>query len=280
MSHPFTKLEALGNDFILIDTTTAPTKVDSARIRELADRHKGIGFDQALILSKTAQETTYQLRIANSDGSLATQCGNGLRAIGAYLKNKHPTESTWQITIDDHTYCVTANNDNTFSADLGVPSHAPASIPFLADSQHNTYPIELADNTVTISVVNVGNPHAIILTNHIDPSKYHSIAKQLQASPRFPDGANVGFLTLIDKTTARLQVYERGAGKTLACGSGAAAAHVAGFLLEKLGQTSTILQPGGALKIHWKGNGAPVTLCGLANRVFDGEYYGKSLIVK
>ncbi len=277
MKIEFTKMQGLGNDFAVIDATQTPFSLSSAQIQTMANRRFGIGFDQMLVIEKVDDERAdFRFRIFNADGSEVEQCGNGARCAAHFVRQRGLTDSshirflTLAGVLD-----LVIESDDKVTVQMGIPHFEPQSIPFEADDSANCYTVTLSDgNTVELSVVNVGNPHAVVFVDEMDSEKVVAIGEQLSHHPRFPEGVNVGFMQVIDPQNVRLRVYERGSGETLACGSGACAAMVAGRRNGLLQERVTVSQPGGSLLIDWQGPGLNVQMTGPAKTVFEGVWQG------
>jgi len=269
MRVPFTKMHGLGNDFVVVRAGNASVP-DAARIRALADRKTGIGFDQLLWLEKPRMPgAAVYYRIFNTDGSEAEQCGNGARCIarlvgggaGDSLLLQHPG-GTSRARIE---------RNGQVSVEIAVPQFEPARIPFAADHEAPSYELDAGGRTVEVRVVSLGNPHAVLRVDKVDRAPVATLGPALEAHERFPNRANIGFMQVLDPHHIKLRVYERGAGETLACGTGACAAAVAGIRLGKLASPVNVAMRGGALRIDWAGEGQPVMMTGPAVTVFEGE---------
>jgi len=277
----FYKMHGLGNDFAVLDgvRNTLPD-LSPTLIQQWADRHTGIGFDQLLILrpcSDLQADLLYQ--IFNADGGEVAQCGNGARCVSFFAYHTqlvHKPLITLQ-TMQGRLIHTEVLADQTVKVNMGAPIFSPLEIPF--NQQYATllsngqYEITVNQQKVICSVLSMGNPHAVILVdNSFNDAMIVEIGKSLNAHPAFPQGVNVGFLRVINLYTAQLCVYERGAGETLACGSGACAAHVAGMTLRLLSSSAQMMLLGGELTIQWENNHHPVWMQGPAALVYKGEY--------
>lgn len=269
----FNKMHGLGNDFIVIDSVTSKIKLSPAQIRKLADRHFGIGFDQLLIIdAPSSPDVDFNYRIFNSDGSEVEQCGNGARCFAKYVHDrKLSARNPIRVQTLSGRYEIGINADNTYSVDMGVPQFAPLQIPFTAESEQATYTLEVDGQSLEMSVLSMGNPHAVLVVDDTETAPVNSLGPILESHPSFPNRANIGFMQLLGRDEINLRVYERGAGETLACGSGACAAVVAGIRLGKLDNEVNVNLPGGSLKIYWPGEGQSVILSGPAKTVFHGQ---------
>jgi diaminopimelate epimerase len=267
----FTKMHGLGNDFIVFDAPSGSSLPDSAQWRALSDRHTGIGFAQALVLLPPRQaDTAVFYRIFNADGGEVEQCGNGARCIAALL---HRRGSGNTFTMDSIGGLVQARilADGLVSINMGVPDFAPAALPFEAAAPSLSYALDIAGEAVEFAAVSMGNPHAVLRVVAVESAPVERLGKALQADPRFPRQVNVGFMQVLDAGHIRLRVYERGAGETLACGTGACAAVVVGRSQGLLASSVEVHVRGGKLGVNWQGAGSPVWLTGPAQVAFEGQ---------
>jgi len=270
----FSKMHGLGNDFVLIDATEQPFNLSSAQIQQVANRRLGVGFDQMLVLEKPKGNNgcDFHMRIFNADGGEVGQCGNGARCIAHFIKNqKLSDKDQFQISTIAEMLSLTLEKDNRVSVKMGVPHFKPEKIPFVVDKENHFYEIDFEGKPVTLSVVNVGNPHAVIRVDKIDCHDVAIIGAFLSKHKRFPEGVNVSFMQVIDSQHIRLQVYERGTGETLACGSGACAAMAIGRRNGWLNERVSVNQPGGNLQVDWVAPGEQIIMCGPAKLVYQGE---------
>lgn len=274
MKLQFTKMHGAGNDFVVIDATRAPFRPDPALLRRLTDRRFGVGCDQVLVVEAPSQaDVDFDYRIFNADGSEVGQCGNGSRALARYVREHGLTQHA-RIRVRTATSVLELNDIGAgqYRVDMGVPRLAPADIPFDAPAQATHYTLTLADAAaLDIGAVSMGNPHAVLRVEDVDTAPVEALGRAIQAHPAFPQGVNVGFLQIVDRAQARLRVFERGSGETLACGSGACAAAVVGRLWDLLDEQVRIELPGGTLTIEWAGEGQPVLMTGPAETVYEGE---------
>lgn len=269
----FTKMQGLGNDFVVVDTLTAPLELSAAQVRRIADRRRGVGCDQLLVIGAPVDAAAdFRYAIYNADGSRAEQCGNGVRCIVRYLAQRGLTDRSGLVLEGDAGRVrARIEDDGAITVDMGVPRLEPREIPFTAETRAVTYPLAAGGREVVISAVSMGNPHAVLIVDDIERAPVAELGPSLEAHPRFPRRTNVGFLQVVEPAHARLRVYERGAGETPACGSGACAAVVAGRLRGLLGERVTVRLPGGELVILWNGEGTPVWMTGPAVSVFEGQ---------
>jgi diaminopimelate epimerase len=277
----FTKMHGAGNDFVVLDATRGPLPLSAAQYRFLADRRFGIGADQILIVEpgNAAQNIDFTYRIMNADGGEVEQCGNGARCFARYV---HDTGLTTKDVIRVQTMKALIEPrlqaDGRVTVDMGAPFLVPAEVPFDSSGLTPTmvngcelWPVQLANHPVDLAVVSMGNPHAVLRVDSVERAPVEELGPQIEAHPRFPRRVNAGFLQLVDRGHIKLRVFERGSGETLACGSGACAAVVAGIRLGWLDETVHVDMPGGRLTIQWAGIGHPVLMTGPAVKVFDGE---------
>jgi diaminopimelate epimerase len=276
-SLPFVKMQALGNDFVLIDGILHPQwlDVDQKNLHALAQRHYGIGCDQILLLKpSTAKDISAELSIFNPDGGEAGQCGNGMRCVALYLKKLRNTKEN-SITLKTSTTRVEIEirNEKNISVNMGIPEFTPSGIPYTQTNETTPlYELKTSGKTLHFGLVNLGNPHAVIEVDSIFQAPVSDIAPLLQRHNAFPNSVNVGFMQIINPRKIKLRVYERGAGETLACGSGACAAVAVGRMQKKLAESCQVDLPGGSLSISWEGEGNPVWMKGSAKIVFTGEW--------
>ena len=278
----FTKMHGAGNDFVVLDATQGPLALSEAQYRFMADRRFGIGADQILIVEpgNPDQGTDFTYRIMNADGGEVEQCGNGARCFARFV---HDTGLTGKDVIRVQTMKSIIEPrlqaDGRVTVDMGPPFLVPAEVPFdtsgLTPQMVNgceLWPIQLANFPVDVAVVSMGNPHAVMRVDSVDHAPVEDIGPQLESHVRFPRRVNAGFMQVIDRSHIKLRVFERGSGETLACGSGACAAVVAGVRLGWLDGTVDVNvdMPGGRLTISWAGPGQPVMMTGPAVKVFDG----------
>lgn len=264
-------MHGLGNDFVVIDGINQSISLTPENIRWLADRHFGIGCDQVLLVEKATSTADFRYRIFNADGGEVEQCGNGARC---FVRFVHEHELTKKKEICVETACglifprLEANGNVTVN--MGIPRFEPTDIPFLAEKRALTYLLEVNDKQVEISAVSMGNPHAVLLVANIDDAPVSSEGIQIESHPRFPQHVNVGYMQIIDRNHIRLRVFERGAGETLACGTGACAAVVTGIERGLLASHVQITTHGGDLWVQWAGKEHPVYMTGPATTVFEG----------
>ncbi|WP_109014958.1 diaminopimelate epimerase [Novimethylophilus kurashikiensis] len=273
MKLKFTKMQGLGNDFIVLDGIRQSFSLSVEVIRQLADRHFGIGCDQLLLVERpTSPEVDFRYRIFNADGSEVEQCGNGARCFVRFVHDQGLTDKH-QIRVETARGIIVPRleSNGLVTVDMGAPVFEPAAIPFQAPTQSLTYPLELNGSSIEISAVSMGNPHAVQIIDDLDTAPVAQQGPLIEHHPRFPNRVNAGFMQIVDRSHIRLRVYERGAGETLACGTGACAAAVSGMARGLLDADVTVSTRGGDLRIRWQGEGHPVLMTGPAVVVFSGE---------
>ncbi len=269
----FTKMQGIGNDFIVIDGYSQSIQLSTAQIRQLADRHFGVGCDQLLLVEKPVnQAADFRYRIFNADGGEVEQCGNGARCFVRFVYEKKLTEKTLICVETANGLIYPKLEDNGLvTVNMGIPQFEPAQIPFITEAASLTYELSINHEKVEISVVSMGNPHAVQIVADIDIAPVKTQGALIENHQSFPQRVNAGFMQILSTHEIRLRVFERGTGETLACGTGACAAAVAGIRLNKILSPVTVLMQGGTLSISWEGNSSPVMMTGPAESVFDGE---------
>ncbi|MBQ0724080.1 MAG: diaminopimelate epimerase [Cycloclasticus sp.] len=264
-------MHGLGNDFVVIDAINQTVQLNAEQVKQLADRHYGIGFDQLLLVKEAQSAADFRYVIYNADGSEVSQCGNGARCFALFVRQKGLTnKANIRVETGAGDLLLHVNDDQQVSVDMGEPVFAPCGIPLLFEQQKTTYSVNLSGNEINFSALSMGNPHAVIQVADVATADVISLGAQLENHSLFPERANVGFSEIIDPAHIRLRVYERGAGETLACGSGACAAAVAGIQLGLVSSPVNVTLTGGDLNIEWLGEGYSVKMTGPANFVFDG----------
>ncbi len=273
MLFEFTKMHGLGNDFVVIDAIRQSINLSTEDIRFIADRRFGVGCDQLLLVEQAdSPEVDFHYRIFNADGGEVEQCGNGARCFARFVHDEGLTQKT-QIPVSTRTgnILLSLRADGQVQVNMGVPKWLPADIPFVSAQQESVYTIATDFGDYELGVVSMGNPHAVIMVDDIDTAPLDTVGAAIEKHPRFPEKVNVGFMQVIDATHVMLRVYERGAGETLACGTGACAAVVSGQLRGLLAENVIVQLPGGKLDISWRGAGQPVYMTGPAESVFKGK---------
>ncbi|MBQ0721577.1 MAG: diaminopimelate epimerase [Gammaproteobacteria bacterium] len=269
----FTKMHGLGNDFVVIDAVTQAVTMTDTLARRLADRNTGIGCDQILLVEPPTQPNIdFKYRIFNADGSEVAQCGNGARCFAKFVHDRRLTgKNTLSVETQAGTLQLNINDKQNYTATLGIPNFEPAQIPFEAEQRALTYAVEAGGQSVDIAAVSLGNPHAVLRVTDIERAAVDELGPLLESHPRFPERVNVGFMQLVSRHEINLRVYERGAGETQACGSGACAAAVAGIAQDLLDSPVKVNLPGGSLSIVWQGENQPVSVTGPATTVYQGR---------
>jgi diaminopimelate epimerase len=268
----FLKMQGLGNDFLVFDAA-ADAQPDSSRLRALADRHTGIGFDQALMLEKPRDADSRAFyRIFNSDGSEAEQCGNGARCIAALLYARAP-ELGPDLKMGSVGGTVRAHvrDDGLVSVDMGVPNFDPRALPMEAEAEAPLYSLNVDGADVEIGAVSMGNPHAVLRVPDVKTAPLERLGPSIERHPRFPRGANVGFMQIVERGRIRLRVFERGVGETRACGTGACAAVAVGGRHGLLDEDVQVELPGGTATVSWRAHTGHIWLTGPATPVFTGS---------
>ncbi|RLA39516.1 MAG: diaminopimelate epimerase [Gammaproteobacteria bacterium] len=269
----FTKMHGLGNDFVVIDAVTQAVAMTDELARRLADRHTGIGCDQILLVEPPTQpDVDFKYRIFNADGSEVAQCGNGARCFAKFVRDRRLTGKS-KLSVETHAGILQLIIDDkqSYTAALGIPNFEPAQIPFEAEQRALTYAIDVDEASVNIAAISLGNPHAVLQVADIQQAPIDKLGPLLESHSRFPERVNVGFMALVSRHEINLRVYERGAGETQACGSGACAAAVAGITQDLLDSPVKVNLPGGSLTITWQGENQPVSVTGPATTVYQGR---------
>lgn len=269
----FTKMHGLGNDFVVLDATSQSINLSTGQLRFLADRHFGVGCDQVLQVEPArSPDTDFYYRIFNADGGEVEQCGNGARCFVRYVHDRGLTGKR-EISVGTAAGIIVPRleSDGQVTVNMGVPVFDPARIPFVAPEQAPTYELAIDKNIIIINSLSIGNPHAVQVVSDIVNAPVESEGPLIQSHPRFPQRVNAGYMQVVNRSHIRLRVYERGAGETLACGTGACAGVVAGIMRGLLDTKVCVTTRGGDLGISWAGEGQPVTMTGPAVSVFEGE---------
>ena len=274
MTIRFTKMHGLGNDFLVLDLRVQGVELTRERILAWSDRHRGVGFDQLLILEPAAQrDVDFKYRIFNADGSEVEHCGNGARCVARFAE-RSSKQSEFVCETARGLLNLSVLDDQQVRVAMGVPTLKPSEIPFLADDTAFDYDLPLYSDQaaqVKIGALAIGNPHAVLWVNSTATAPVDELGPLLESHPRFPNRVNVGFAERIDKHHMNLRVFERGVGETEACGTGACAAAVHGMLTQGLTSPVMVQLPGGTLQIEWQGMGEQVIMTGPATFVYDGE---------
>ena len=273
MRYEFTKMQSLGNDFIVLDGVSNEINLSAGVARKLADRHFGVGCDQVLLAQPDKSTTAeFVFRIFNQDGSEVEQCGNGARCLARFLYDLGLTKNkTIRVRTQNLVMTLNINMDESVTVEMGIPEFTPENIPFVADQPASIYTLDLGGDKVKISAVAIGNPHAVQLVQDITIAPVESQGSLIENHPRFPARVNAGFMQVVARDHVNLRVYERGAGETLGCGSGACAAVAAGISLGMLDSQVRVSLPGGDALVDWNGMNQPIFLSGSAQFVFRGS---------
>jgi diaminopimelate epimerase len=268
----FTKMHGVGNDFVVFDAPADESVLQPERLRSLADRRTGIGFDQALVLGGPKRaDTAVFYRIFNADGDEVEQCGNGARCIAALLHHRGLTRNG-AVALDSPAGVVRARiADERVSVDMGVPNFDPRSLPFEARAETDPYPLTVAGRTLEIGAVSMGNPHAVLTVPDVADAPVATLGPAIERHPRFPKRVNAGFLQIVARAQVRLRVYERGAGETRSCGTGACAAVAVGRRRGLLDARVRVATRGGELQVDWQGPGESIWLTGPTQISFEGH---------
>ncbi|EPS8832684.1 diaminopimelate epimerase [Vibrio parahaemolyticus] len=273
MHFHFSKMHGLGNDFMVVDCITQNVFFSQDLIRRLADRHTGVGFDQLLVVEAPYDpETDFHYRIFNADGSEVEQCGNGARCFARFVRLKGLTNKySISVSTKKGKMILDVGDDGEVTVNMGVPEFEPNKIPFKAKQKEKTYIMRAGDKTLFCGAVSMGNPHVVTVVDDVDTADVDTLGPLLESHERFPERVNAGFMQVVSRDHIRLRVYERGAGETQACGSGACGAVAVGILQGLLDESVKVSLPGGELHISWQGPGKPLFMTGPATHVFDGQ---------
>jgi diaminopimelate epimerase len=269
----FAKMHGLGNDFVVFDGVNQRVALTPEQCRHIADRHFGIGCDQILLVEQsTRADVDFRYRIFNADGGEVEQCGNGARCFVRFVHEAGLTTKS-AIRVETASGIIEPEllANGLVKVNMGAPRFAPAQIPFVAESEAFTYPLQVGSHTLDIAALSMGNPHAVLRVNDLDSAPVDVLGAAIESHRRFPQRVNAGFMQVLTPHDIRLRVYERGAGETLACGTGACAAAVAGIRQAWLKSPVSVHTRGGDLVIEWAGPGQPVFMTGPAVTVFEGE---------
>jgi len=273
MSLKFTKMHGAGNDFVVIDGVRQSVALSPENIRYIADRHFGIGCDQILLVEKTQRDDAdFRYRIFNADGGEVEQCGNGARCFVRFVHD-HKLTHKREIIVETKSGLISPRleDNGCVTVNMGAPIFEPAQIPFVSDTDAVTQPLQVGPDTLQITAVSMGNPHAVQVVADIEAAPVATQGPLIENHPRFPKRVNVGFMQVVDREHVRLRVFERGSGETLSCGTGACAAVVSGIRRKLLDNTVHVATRGGTLIITWAGERSPVLMTGPAITVFEGE---------
>jgi diaminopimelate epimerase len=269
----FTKMHGQGNDFVVLDGVRERLSLTPAQVRFIADRHLGVGCDQLLVVERAvSKENDFRYRIFNADGGEVEQCGNGARCFARYVLDEGLTTKR-EIRVETASGVIQPRVEDSgrVTVDMGAPRFDPRDVPFLAPAPQLTYEVRVAGLPVEVSVLSMGNPHAVQVVEDVERAPVSTQGPLLERHPSFPRRVNAGYMQPLSRSHIALRVWERGAGETLACGTGACAAVVAGIRLGLLDEEVRVTTRGGDLIIRWPGPDAAVMMTGDAVRVFDGE---------
>lgn len=273
MSFQFSKMHGLGNDFVVIDALRQPVSLSVEQVRFISDRRLGVGCDQLLMVEQaTAAGVDFRYRIFNADGSEVQQCGNGARCFARFVRDQGLTDKD-EIVVETASGVITLylEDNGDVRVNMGIPQLEPAALPFQAPQQQLVYEIPVAEDVLSVGAVSMGNPHAVLQVEDVERAPVERFGPLLESHPMFPERVNVGFMQILSPEHIRLRVFERGAGETLACGTGACAAVAIGHLWGELGPQVQVDLPGGRLNIRWEGEGQPLWMSGPATHVFEGS---------
>ncbi len=273
MKIEFTKMQGLGNDFVVIDAIRQEIDLSPEQIRFIASRHFGVGCDQLLLVEYAKNsEADFRYRIFNADGSEVAQCGNGARCFARFVRDKKLSYKD-SILVDTHAgqLLLIFDNDGLITVNMGVPLHSPSVIPLKTEQEEKFYTVDVNGVEKAFGAVSLGNPHAVLQVTDVNLAPVTELGEALECHPFFPERVNVGFMQVLARDRIKLRVYERGAGETLACGSGACAAVVVGIEQKLLDQDVVVELPGGQLSIHWAGREQSVFMSGPAVSIFEGS---------
>ena len=269
----FTKMQGLGNDFVVIDATQAPVALSAVQVRLLADRRFGVGCDQVLLVEPARSPAMdFYYRIFNADGGEVENCGNGARCFARFVRDRGLSDKT-EIRVGTMAGIIVPRilDDGRVRVDMGVPEFEPARIPFIAERRALVYALEVAEAERMISAVALGNPHAVRVVDDVERAPVAHEGPLIALHPRFPQRVNAGYMQVLDRHTVKLRVFERGAGETLACGTGACAAAVTGIARGLIDSPVIVRTRGGELEIAWAGEGSNVLMSGPSASVFEGD---------
>lgn len=269
----FSKMQGLGNDFVVVDGVRQQVNLSTDQLQQLGDRRFGIGFDQLLLVEPPHDPNNdFRYRIFNNDGSEVEQCGNGARCFARFVFEQGLTDKK-QIRVETARGVIVPEllDGGLVRVDMGKPRFEPADIPFIAEQDAVEHLLALDQINIAVGVVSMGNPHTVLCVNEVDTAPVAEWGPHIEHHPRFPQRVNAGFMQVVDRSHIRLRVFERGAGETLACGTGACAAVVSGIRRGLLDASVEVTTRGGVLRIEWAGNGHSVWMTGPAVTVFQGE---------
>ena len=269
----FTKMQGLGNDFVVLDGVRQRVDLSTAQLRLLADRRFGVGCDQVLLVERATGDADFRYRIFNADGGEVEQCGNGARCFMVFVRDQGLTAKR-QLRVETAGGLIVPRleADGQVTVDMGVPRYAPEDVPFVGGKGTVDEVLDVDGTHLRISALSMGNPHAVQVVDDVDLAPVATQGPRIEHDPRFPQRVNAGYMQVVDRATIRLRIWERGVGETLACGTGACAAVVAGVRLKLVDSPVRVQVRGGELVIAWPGDGRAVQMTGPAVTVFEGEW--------
>lgn len=272
MEIKFTKMHGLGNDFVVIDAINQDIELSEEQVCFIADRHFGIGCDQLLLVEAAeSDDVDFIYRIFNADGGEVEQCGNGARCFAVFIREKGLTDKELiRVETSSGVIELQIQEDGQVTVNMGVPEFNPWNIPFHADTRLDEYALDIDGTVLKIGAVSMGNPHAVTIVDNVDTAEVETLGAAIESHPLFPNRVNAGFMQVLNDSHIRLRVYERGAGETLACGTGACAAMVVGRIQGHLSEQVQVDLAGGSLQISWQGESSPVMMTGPATTVYEG----------
>jgi len=268
-------MQGCGNDFMVVDLVSQYIKIKPEMVQRWADRHFGIGFDQLLTVEPPlSPDADFRYRIFNADGGEVEQCGNGARCFALFVHDKNLSrKKTLLVETKGRRIELTILDNKDVTVDMGVPRFEPSEIPFLASAHEESYLLELADEPIRVSLVSMGNPHAISIVNNVESTPVTELGAMIERHERFPERVNAGFMQIVDRQNISVRVFERGVGETLACGTGACAAAVVGIKKGLLDKRVNVSLQGGQLQISWDGIGNTVKMTGPCSKVYEGRIF-------
>ncbi len=273
MKLKFSKMHGLGNDFVVLDGVRQNVSLTPEQYRYLGDRNFGVGCDQILLVEKTERDgVDFRYRIFNADGGEVEQCGNGARCFVRFVHDQGLTDKR-EIRVETMKGVISLHleDDGNVTVNMGAPVFTAKDIPFVSDNDDLIQTLDVGADKVAITAVSMGNPHAVQVVDNVDTAPVAQQGPLIETHPRFPQRVNAGFMQITSRHSIRLRVFERGAGETLACGTGACAAVSAGIARGLLDSPVKVETRGGELNIAWGGKGTPVMMSGPAVTVFTGE---------
>jgi diaminopimelate epimerase len=273
MKLKFTKMQGLGNDFVVFDGMRQRVDLTPAQVRALADRHFGVGCDQVLVVERAQGDADFRYRIWNGSGEEVEHCGNGARCFVVFVRAQGLTDKREiRVETKNGLLVLRLEADGQVTVDMGAPRLAAADVPFTGGTGEPAEPLDVDGTTVIVTALSMGNPHTVQLVADVESAPVTTQGPRIEHHPRFPQRVNAGYMEIVDRATIRLRVWERGAGETLACGTGACAAVVAAIRRGLVDSPVRVVTHGGELVVGWNGAGTPVIMTGPAVSVFEGEW--------